>query len=106
VLVCDEVTSALDVSVQAQVLKLLVELQAATGVTYLFISHNLGVVREISDTVMVMSEGRIVEAGATDSVLARPVQDYTRALRAAALDPSTIHGRKPRHLLAVAERVA
>ena len=55
---------------------------------------------------MVMSEGRIVEAGATDSVLARPVQDYTRALRAAALDPSTIHGRKPRHLLAVAERVA
>jgi ABC-type oligopeptide transport system ATPase subunit len=106
VLVCDEVTSALDVSVQAQVLKLLVDLQAATGVTYLFISHNLGVVREISDTVMVMSEGRIVEVGATDSVLARPVQDYTRALRAAALDPSTIHGRKPRHLLAVAERVA
>src|SRR5215207_1944822 len=102
VLICDEVTSALDVSVQAQVLKLLVDLQAATGVTYLFISHNLGVVREISDTVMVMSKGRIEESGETDTVLARPVKDYTRALRAAALDPSTIHGRKPRHLLAVA----
>jgi ABC-type glutathione transport system ATPase component len=106
VLICDEVTSALDVSVQAQVLKLLVDLQAATGVTYLFISHNLGVVREISDTVMVMSKGRIEESGETDAVLARPVKDYTRALRAAALDPSTVHGRKPRHLLAVAERVA
>jgi peptide/nickel transport system ATP-binding protein len=106
VLVCDEATSALDVSVQAQVLRLLVELQETTGVTYLFISHNLGVVREISDTVVVMSRGRVVESGATDQVLARPAQDYTRSLRAAALDPSTIHGRKPRHLLAVAERVA
>jgi ABC-type oligopeptide transport system ATPase subunit len=53
-----------------------------------------------------MSRGRVVESGQTDQVLARPTQDYTRSLRAAALDPSTIHGRKPRHLLAVAERVA
>jgi peptide/nickel transport system ATP-binding protein len=105
-LVADEPTSALDVSVQAQVLRLLGELQETTGVTYLFISHNLGVVREISEQVMVMSKGRIVESGPTSQVLASPAEAYTRTLRAAALDPSTIHGRKPRAVLRTAERVA
>lgn len=103
VLVCDEATSALDVSVQAQVLQLLRDLQEETGVAYVFISHNLGVVREISDHVMVMRKGRVVESGRTADVLARPQQAYSRALRAAVLDPSTVVGRKPRHLLAAAE---
>ncbi|MBY4272370.1 ABC transporter ATP-binding protein [Rhodococcus fascians] len=99
ILVCDEATSALDVSVQAQVLELLREIQQQTGLTYVFISHNLGVVREISETVVVMSKGRIVERGDTEEVLAQPKQPYTRALRAAALDPSTMTGTKPRHIV-------
>lgn len=99
ILVCDEATSALDVSVQAQVLELLREIQRDTGLTYVFISHNLGVVREISETVVVMSKGRIVESGDTEEVLTRPKEPYTRALRAAALDPSTMVGIKPRHIV-------
>ncbi|GCE39779.1 dipeptide transport ATP-binding protein DppF [Rhodococcus wratislaviensis] len=98
-LVCDEATSALDVSVQAQVLDLLREIQHDTGLTYVFISHNLGVVREISDTVIVMSRGRVVESGSTTDVLERPAEPYTQALRAAALDPTTMVGIKPRHLV-------
>ena len=69
---CDEATSALDVSVQAQVLDLLREIQHDTGLTYVFISHNLGVVREISDTIVVMSGRQIVERGPTADVLAHP----------------------------------
>ena len=99
ILVCDEATSALDVSVQAQVLDLLREIQHDTGLTYVFISHNLGVVREISETVAVMSKGKVVEMGSTADVLARPRQPYTQALRAAALDPTSMVGIKPRHLM-------
>jgi ABC-type glutathione transport system ATPase component len=98
-LVCDEATSALDVSVQAQVLELLREIKRDTGLTYLFISHNLGVVREISDNIVVMSAGRIVESGVTAEVLARPAEPYTQALRAVALSPTTMTGVKPRQLL-------
>ncbi|MCU1434450.1 MAG: transporter related protein [Pseudarthrobacter sp.] len=98
-LVCDEATSALDVSVQAQVLRLLKSIQDETGITYVFISHNLGVVQEISDSVMVMQRGKLVEHGTTASVLTAPKEDYTRKLRRAALDPATMVGLKPRHLV-------
>ncbi len=95
-LVCDEATSALDVSVQAQVLELLTDIQRDTGLTYLFISHNLGVVRAISQQTVVMRSGRIVESGPTDEVLSSPREEYTQRLRRSALEPSTMRGRKPR----------
>ena len=104
-LVCDEATSALDVSVQAQVLELLAQIQQDRGLTFLMISHNLGVVRESSNHVVVMSKGRIVEQGPTERVLSAPKDPYTRALRAAALDPLTMTGRKPREVVSRLDRV-
>lgn len=79
-LILDEAVSALDVSVQAQVLNLLADIREATGISYLFVSHDLGVVRQVSDTCVVLEHGRVVEAGQTADVLDSPQQAYTQAL--------------------------
>jgi peptide/nickel transport system ATP-binding protein len=83
VIVCDEPTSALDVSVQAQILNLLQELQRDSGMSYLFITHNIGVVEYLADQVAVMLKGKIVESGAAEQVLGSPSHEYTRQLLAA-----------------------
>ncbi|MEW2624070.1 ABC transporter ATP-binding protein [Streptomyces sp. NPDC048106] len=80
VIVCDEPVSALDVSVQAQVLDLLTDLQDELGVSYLFISHDLGVIHHMSDRILVMKDGKVVESGTADDVFERPRHDYTQRL--------------------------
>jgi peptide/nickel transport system ATP-binding protein len=80
ILICDESVSALDVSVQAQVLNLLQDLQDEYGLSYIFISHDLAVVKYISDQVMVMNEGEIVEIANSDEIYHHPQMPYTQRL--------------------------
>ncbi len=85
-IVLDEPTSALDMSVQAQIVDLLRDLQRRRGLTYLFISHDLRVVRAVAHEIMVMKDGQVVEAGPTDAILETPQHPYTQALMAAAFN--------------------
>jgi len=95
-MICDEPVSALDVSIQAQILNLLRDLQDEMGVAYLFISHDIGVVRVMSDRIAVMREGKIVETGAADAVYGTPRHEYTRSLLAAVpvADPALMAERR------------
>jgi microcin C transport system ATP-binding protein len=90
--VLDEPTSALDMSVQAQIVELLRELQVRHGLAYLFISHDLRVVRALAHEILVMKDGKIVEAGPTDRIVSQPRHPYTRALMGAAFDLTAVPG--------------
>jgi len=79
-IICDECVSALDVSVQAQIINLLIDLQDKLGLSYIFISHDMAIVQFISDRIMVMKEGKIIEEGMAESIIQSPEQEYTRRL--------------------------
>ena len=80
IIICDEPVSALDVSVQAKIINLLKELQQKLNISYIFISHDLGVVKHIADRVMVMYRGHVVEEGTRDEIFSHPKHDYTKLL--------------------------
>ena len=92
VLILDESVAALDVSIQAQVLNLLADIRDETGVSYILISHDLAIVRQLTDETIVMHRGRVVERGSTARVLDDPQDSYTKRLRASVPRP----GWKPR----------
>ena len=87
----DEPTSALDISVQSQIIDLLRDLQQKNKLTYVFISHNLKVVRALADEVLVMKNGKIVERGSAKNIFEKPKEDYTKALIKAAFDIETVN---------------
>ena len=106
-IVCDEPVSALDLSTQARVLDLLGDLQRETGIAYLFVTHDLGVVRYVSHRVAVMNGGCIVESGDTDAVTSSPAEAYTAKLMLAAPVPDpTAQAERRRHYRALADRAA
>jgi ABC-type microcin C transport system duplicated ATPase subunit YejF len=93
-IICDEAVSALDVTIQAQVLDLLLELRERHNLAYLFISHDLSVVKRICDHVLVMSNGKVVEEGTPEQVITDPQQEYTRNLLAAVPNPGDLNKRR------------
>ena len=96
IIICDEAVSALDVSIQAQVIDLLKQLQRDLGISYVFIAHDLPVVRDFADRVVVMQKGKIVEQGTVRQIFEQPRQPYTQNLLSAALspDPDIQHQRR------------
>jgi oligopeptide transport system ATP-binding protein len=107
-IICDEPVSALDVSIQAQILNLLKDLQRDFGLTYLFISHDLAVVRTMSDDIAVMNQGELVEVGLAEQVYSNPSNEYTKALFSAVPvpDPRRQRERKAERVRLKLERLA
>jgi peptide/nickel transport system ATP-binding protein len=98
-IVCDEPVSALDVSIQAQILNILMDLQESKGLTYLFITHNLSVVKHISNEIMVMYQGECVEYASSEELLSKPLHPYTKALLDSVPIPKLSSRTQKRHII-------